>query len=85
MANESPVYTPPNSSLAEGLLVPKVGYNAFATAAVLLDKLVVVREAWVALAMLRLLLEEECVVEGAGAVGLAAVLSGQLNEFKKKR
>ncbi|XP_054090932.1 L-threonine dehydratase catabolic TdcB isoform X2 [Zeugodacus cucurbitae] len=85
MENEKPTYTPPNNSLADGLLVPKVGCNAFSMVAVLIDKLVLVRDAWVALAMLRLVVEEECVVEGAGAVGLAAILAGHLNELHLKR
>lgn len=85
LENESPIYTAPNSSLAEGLLVPTVGCNAFPMASTLIDKLVVVRESWIALAMLRLVEEEGCVVEGAGAVGLAAILAGQLNELQMKR
>jgi threonine dehydratase len=35
-----PVYTPIESTLADGLAVPMVGYNAFATAAPLIDKMV---------------------------------------------
>ena len=37
------------------------------------------------MAVLRLIEEEKCVVEGAGATGLAAALSGQLNHLKGKR
>nr|XP_014095099.1 L-threonine dehydratase catabolic TdcB-like [Bactrocera oleae] len=85
MENETPTYTPPNKSLAESLLMPKVGCNAFSMVAILIDKLVLVRDPWVALAMLRLVVEEECVVEGAGAVGLAAILAGLLNELHFKR
>lgn len=65
--------------------MPKVGCNAFSMVAILIDKLVLVRDPWVALAMLRLVVEEECVVEGAGAVGLAAILAGLLNELHFKR
>ncbi|XP_049304693.1 L-threonine dehydratase catabolic TdcB [Bactrocera dorsalis] len=85
MEHEMPTYTAPNNSVAESLLVPKVGCNAFSMVAVLIDKLVLVRDPWVALAMLRLVVEEECVVEGAGAVGLAAILAGHLNELHLKR
>jgi len=42
----------------------------------------VVKEEWIAIAILRLLELEKCVVEGAGAAGLAAILAGQLDEFK---
>ena len=35
--------------------------------------------------MLRLVEEEKCVVEGAGATGIAAALAGLLPELKGKR
>ena len=38
-----PVYTKTHSTLADGLAVPLVGVNAFATAAPLIDKMVIVR------------------------------------------
>ncbi|CAB3367256.1 Hypothetical predicted protein [Cloeon dipterum] len=80
-----PVPVPIQSTLADGLAVPMVGYNAFITAAPLIDKLVVVKEEWIAMAILRLVELEKCVVEGAGASGLAAILAGHLDEFKGKR
>lgn len=80
-----PTYTPTGPTLAEGLAVPVVGYNAFATANPLIDKVVVVREDWIAVAILKLLEDEKCIVEGAGAIGLAAILAGQLEELKGKR
>lgn len=76
---------PIKNTLADGLAVPMVGYNAYVAAAPLIDRLVVVREEWIALAILRLVEEEKCVVEGAGACGLAAILAGQLNELKGKK
>lgn len=79
------MYTPNNATLADGLAVPKVGYNAFATIKPLLDKMIVVKEEWIALAILRLVELEKCVVEGAGAAGLAAILAGQMDEFKGKK
>lgn len=85
LANGSPVFTPNEPTLADGLAVPTVGYNAFATVVPLLDKMVVVREEWIALAILRLVELEKCVVEGAGAAGLAAILAGHLDEFKNKK
>ncbi|XP_063219212.1 L-threonine ammonia-lyase isoform X2 [Bacillus rossius redtenbacheri] len=80
-----PVDTGIKSTLADGLAVPFVGYNAFATAAPLIDKMVVVKEEWIAVAILRLVELEKCVVEGAGAAGLAAILAGHLDEMKGKR
>ncbi|CAD6993790.1 unnamed protein product [Ceratitis capitata] len=85
MENNGPVHTPINNTLADGLAVPKVGYNAYVTALPLIDKMVVVKEEWIALAILRLVEEEKCVVEGAGAAGLGAILAGQLNELKGKK
>ena len=73
------------ATLADGLAVPIVGYNAFATANPLIDKMVVVKEQWVARAILKLVENEKCIVEGAGATGLAAILDGQLDELKGKR
>lgn len=67
------------------MAVPVVGYNAFATANPLIDKLVVVKEEWIAIAILKLVENEKCIVEGAGATGLAAILAGQLEELKGKR
>jgi len=80
-----PVYTPVASTLADGLAVPLVGFKSFATAAPLIDKIVVVKEEFIALAILRLIEMEKVVVEGAGAIGLAAILSGQLPELIGKK
>ena len=80
-----PVYTKAHSTLADGLAVPLVGCNAFATAAPLIDKMVVVSEEYIALAILRLVELEKAVVEGAGATGLAAVLAGLLPELEGKK
>jgi len=72
-------------TLADGLCVAKVGQNAFATASDLVDKVVTVSENYIAIAVLRLVEEEKCVVEGAGATGIAAALAGLLPELKGKR
>ena len=65
--------------------MPLVGVNAFATAAPLVDKMVVVSEEFIALAILRLVEMEKAVVEGAGATGIAAVLAGLLPELQGKK
>lgn len=80
-----PVYSKSSSTLADGLAVPLVGVNAFATAAPLIDKMVVVNEEFIALAILRLVEIEKSVVEGAGAAGLAAILAGLLPELQGKK
>ncbi|XP_045132852.1 mucin-5AC-like isoform X2 [Portunus trituberculatus] len=80
-----PVYIRAESTLADGLAVPKVGVNAFATACHLVDKVVTVKEEWIAISILRLVEGEKAVVEGAGATALAAILAGELQELKGKR
>ena len=42
-------------------------------------------ESYIAMAVLRLIENEKSVVEGAGATGLAAAFSGQLDKLKEKR
>ena len=79
------VQTPTLASLADGLTVPTVGVNALATGAPLIDKIVTVSEAWISIAILRLIELEKAVVEGAGATGLAAVMAGLLPELRGKR
>ncbi|VDM49095.1 unnamed protein product [Toxocara canis] len=73
------------STLADGLAVPVVGSNALVTANELVDELVSVSEESVALAILRLIEMEKAIVEGAGAVGLAALLQRKLSNLKGKR
>jgi len=79
------IHTQTFPSLADGLTVPTVGVNALATGGHLIDKMVTVSEAWISIAILRLIELEKAVVEGAGATGLAAVLAGLLPELKGKK
>lgn len=80
-----PVHTTTGPTLADGLAVPEVGVNAFVTAKDLVDKVITVSEELIALAILRLVEVEKAVIEGAGACGLAALLSDQLPELKGKK
>lgn len=80
-----PVHTTTGPTLADGLAVPEVGVNAFVTAKDLVDKVITVSEELIALAILRLVEVEKAVIEGAGACGLAALLSDQLLELKGKK
>lgn len=80
-----PVDVEVRPSLADGLAVRRAGANAFAIARQNVDKVVTVDERSVARAVLRLVELEKSVVEGAGAVGLAALMSGQLPELKGKK
>lgn len=79
------VYTKPESTLADGLAVPIVGVNAFATASKIVDKVLTVNENFIALSILRLVEQEKAVVEGAGAVGLAAILQNLCPELLGKK
>ncbi|XP_026469015.1 uncharacterized protein LOC113372894 [Ctenocephalides felis] len=83
MGKPSPVESFP--SLADGLAVPVVGYNSFATASPHIYKMIVIREEYISLAMMRLVELEKTVVEGAGASALAAILTGELDEFRCKK
>ena len=65
--------------------MPTVGVNALATGGTLIDKIVTVSEAWIAISILRLIEQEKAVVEGAGAIGLAALLAGMLPELQGKK
>ena len=85
LAAGRPVAAPAWPTLADGLFVPRVGTNAFALAAAHVDSVVCVKEKYIALAMLRLLECEKVVVEGGGAVGLAALLQGLLPELRGKK
>jgi threonine dehydratase len=81
----APIQIAIQRTLADGLAVPRVGDNAFAIARKLVDRTVKVSEHLIALAVLRLIELEKSVVEGAGAVPLAALLSGKLSELGAKR
>jgi threonine dehydratase len=72
-------------TLADGLSVPKVGANAFSIARSFVERVVLVRERDIALAILRLMELEKAVVEGAGATPLAACLAGLVPELAGKR
>lgn len=69
-------------TLADGLAVRCVGVRAWAACRELVDRVVQVDEAALALAILRLLELEKAVVEGAAAAPLAALLGGELAELR---
>lgn len=80
-----PVRIETKPTLADGLAIAQVGANAFATAAPLVDRTVIVTEEEIAVSILRIVELEKGVVEGAAATPLAACLSGQLSELAGKR
>ena len=80
-----PVHTAMSPTLADGLAITQVGSNAFEIARQHTDKVVLVNEEQIALAILRVVELEKGVIEGAAATTLAACLSGQLPELTGKR
>lgn len=72
------------STLADGLAVAQAGTQAFEVLRRVVDQVVTVDEATIALAVLRLIELEKSVVEGAGAAPLAAFLAGRLDTLKGK-
>jgi len=82
---EAPVKVATRFTLADGLAVAEAGRNSLAIARPLVHRMVAVGEEALALAILRMAELEKCIIEGAGAAGLAAFLSGQLEELRGKK
>jgi threonine dehydratase len=86
LEQSKPVRIKTGATLADGLAVAEAGSLAFAIAAPWVDRVLTVPEAAIAHAIRLLARIEGAVVEGAGAVGLAALLiSGNLPELERKR
>ena len=85
LAAGHPVPVALSPTLADGLAVPLLGAQPFETLRRVVDDVVTVNEATIALAILRLIELEKSVVEGAGATPLAAFLAGRLDALKGKR
>jgi threonine dehydratase len=79
-----PVAVTLSSTLADGLAVSQAGAQPFEVLRRVVDLVVTVDEAAIALAVLRLIELEKSVVEGAGAAPLAAFLAGKLDALKGK-
>ena len=85
LAHDKPTLVTLSHTLADGLAVAKVGDTPFGLVKGVVDRVVTVDEAAIALAILRLIELEKSVVEGAGAAPLAAFLAGRLDMLKDKR
>ncbi len=72
-------------TLADGIAVKRIGDLAFPHIEELVDDIVVVEEEEIARAVLLLLERERTVVEGAGAVPLAALLAGRVSVAEGER
>jgi threonine dehydratase len=82
LAAGHPVDVALGATLADGLAVPRIGTLPFAILSRVIDEVVTVDEAAIALAILRLIELEKSVVEGAGGAALAAFLAGKLDALK---
>jgi threonine dehydratase len=76
-----PVVIPPGETIADGIAVRRIGSLTFELIERYVDDLVTVDEEEIASAILHLIEREKTVVEGAGAVGLAAVLHGRVRDL----
>ncbi|HVF63602.1 MAG TPA: threonine ammonia-lyase [Casimicrobiaceae bacterium] len=82
LAQDAPTTVELATTLADGLAVARVGERSLAVAKRVVDRVVTVDEASIALAILRLIELEKSVVEGAGAAPLAAFIAGRVDELK---
>ena len=82
LAAGQPVAVKLAPTLADGLAVALTGSRPFPILQRVVDRVVTVDEATIALAVLRLIELEKSVVEGAGAAPLAAFLAGKLDHLK---
>jgi threonine dehydratase len=78
LRNRGPVSVGQSHTIADGLAVTRVGVETFTLAAMRVDDAVTVTERELGEAMALLARRCGAVVEGAGAAGLAAVLSGKV-------
>lgn len=85
LAGDGPVRVETRFTIADGLAVAKAGDLTLSIARPLVHRMVQVAEEHLALAMLRLAELDKCIIEGAGAAGLAALLSGNLADLKGRR
>jgi threonine dehydratase len=84
LAQHRATQVPLHATLADGLAVAKVGVNAFEIARTRVDSTVTVSEDEIVLAVVRHMELEKCVVEGAAATPLAALLSGKFPHLRGK-
>ena len=85
LGSDEPVRVATRFTLADGLAVAEAGRLTLEIARAIAPRMVQVGEEELALAMLRLAEMEKCVIEGAGAAGLAAFLAGALPDLRGRR
>lgn len=74
-----PVSVEPKPSIADGLIAKKPGEISFEVVSNLVDDIVTVDEEEISQAIYMILERKKTLVEGAGAVGVAALISGKIN------
>lgn len=84
LADGAPVRIPAGSTLADGIAVRKAGAFTMPLVREYVDRVVTVEEGDIAAAILYLLEREKTLAEGAGAIGVAAVLQGLTGHMGKK-
>lgn len=77
LQGRGPVSLPTQSTLADGIAVRKAGSHTLPLVQKYVDAIVTVDEEEIAAAILVLLEQEKTVAEGAGAIGLAAILQAK--------
>jgi threonine dehydratase len=84
LKNHEIITIPIRPSLADGIAVKTVGTETFEVVRELVDEVVQVEEEEIAQAIVSLLERNKLMVEGAGAVGLAALLNGKVKHLSGK-
>ena len=74
----TPIAVEVRPTLADGCAIPCVGTVTLPLLNRYVDQIVTVSEEWISLAMVWLLERTKVVVEGAGALGMAAILAGAI-------
>jgi threonine dehydratase len=75
MREHKPVLLPPRPTVADGIAVRKVGERTLPMCEKYVDEILTVDDEEIAMAVLWLLEKEKTLAEGAGAVGMAAMLN----------
>ena len=84
-SEDGPIKAETTPGLADGLKVGSIGAVTHRIMRALVDEVVVVREEEIAVAVACMLSAGKVVAEGAGAVPLAALMSGRLGDVRGKR
>jgi threonine dehydratase len=84
LAAKMPVTIQPAATIADGVAVRRVGDLTFEYAAKYIDEMLTVDDEEIAFGILRLLEKQKLLAEGAGAVGIAALLLGKSSLHGKR-